>query len=101
MNNLSSLKSYLLTYSLGYMQLQQGMSDVFSLLGFCEIAKRFFKNGLLKNYTCKVSNCNISLLFDILIGQKLTVINLKLFCKVVTNQSATGKLRKCIKVPML
>ena len=30
-------------YSLGYMQLQQGMSDVFSLLGFCEIAKRFFK----------------------------------------------------------
>ena len=28
---------------LGYMQLQQGMSDVFSLLGFCEIAKRFFK----------------------------------------------------------
>ena len=31
-------------YSLGYMQLQQGMSDVFSLLGFCEIAKRFFKS---------------------------------------------------------
>ena len=30
-------------YSVGYMQLQQGMSDVFSLLGFCEIAKRFFK----------------------------------------------------------
>ena len=28
-------------YSLGYMQLQQGMSDVFSLLGFCEIAKIF------------------------------------------------------------
>ena len=30
-------------YSLGYMQLQQGMSDVFSLLGFCEIPNRFFK----------------------------------------------------------
>ena len=30
-------------YSLRYMQLQQGMSHVFSLLGFCEIAKRFFK----------------------------------------------------------
>ena len=29
-------------YSLRYMQLQLGMSDVFSLLGFCEIPNRFF-----------------------------------------------------------
>ena len=30
--------------------------------------------------------------------KKLTVIKLKLFCKVVTNQSATEKLIKCINV---
>ena len=32
-----------LGYSLRYMKLQQSMSDVFSLLGFCEIANRFKK----------------------------------------------------------
>ena len=62
-------------YSLGYMQLQQGMSDVFSLLGFCEIAKRFFKILVFNRewFAQKldmlhdmVSNRNISLLFDIL-----------------------------------
>ena len=30
-------------YSPRYVQLQQGKSDVFSLLGICDIAKRFFK----------------------------------------------------------
>ena len=33
--------------------------------------------------------------------KKLNVIKLKLFCKVVTNQSATEKLRKCINMPSL
>ena len=30
-------------YSLRYVQLQQGMSDVFRLLDFCEIPNRFVK----------------------------------------------------------
>ena len=30
-------------YSLRYIQLQQGMSDVFRLLDFCEIPNRFVK----------------------------------------------------------
>ena len=40
-------------YSLRYVQLQQGMADVFSVLGFCDIAIDFRKfwsligNGLL------------------------------------------------------
>ena len=33
--------------------------------------------------------------------KKLTVINLKLFSKVVTNQSATENLRKCINMSSL
>ena len=33
--------------------------------------------------------------------KKLNVINFKLFCNVVTNQSASEKLRKCINVPTL
>ena len=33
--------------------------------------------------------------------KRLTVSNLKLFCKVVTNQSATGELTKCINVNVL
>ena len=33
--------------------------------------------------------------------KKSNVINLKLFCKVVTNQSPSEKLRKCINVPAL
>ena len=33
--------------------------------------------------------------------KKLTVIDFKLFSKVVTNQSATENLRKCINMPSL
>ena len=41
------------------------------------------------------------LFYSISLEKKLTVINLKLFCKVVTNQSATKKLTKCINVQVL
>ena len=82
------------------------MSDVFSLLGFCEIAKRFFKILVFNRewFAQKLDMYgqqpqHFSSIRHL--GQKLTVINLKLFCKVVTNQSATGKLTKCIKVPVL
>ena len=34
------------------------------------------------------------LFYSISLEKKLTVINLKLFCQVVTNQSATGKTNK-------
>ena len=42
-----------------------------------------------------------SLFYSTSLEKKLNVINLKLFCKVVTNQSATGKLTKCINVHVL
>ena len=83
------------------------MTVDFSLLGFCEL---FVKMGvdfkyfdLLKGMVySKIKYVTTTFLFySTSPEKKLTVINLKLFCKVVTNQSATEKLRKCINVPAL
>ena len=41
------------------------------------------------------------LFYSISLEKKLTVINLNPFCEVVTNQSATEKLTKCINVHVL
>ena len=89
------------------MNLQQGMTVDFSLLGFCEL---FVKMGidlkyfdLLKGMVySKIKYVTTTFLFySTSPEKKLTVIKLKLFCKVVTNQSATEKLRKCINMPSL
>ena len=93
-------------YSLRYMKLQQGMSIDFSLFGFCEL---FVKMGiefkyLIFNREWFILNKHVTttfLLYSTSPEKKLKVINFKLFCKVVTNQSATAKLRKCINVPAL
>ena len=58
-------------YSPRYVQLQQGKSDVFSPLGFCDIAidfRQFWSlvgNGLLIKLDVYVTNRHISLLFNI------------------------------------
>ena len=58
-------------YSPRYVQLQQGKSDVFSLLGFCDIAidfRQFWSlkgNGLLIKLDVYVRKRHISLLFNI------------------------------------
>ena len=96
-----------LSLSLRYMNLQQGMTVDFSLLGFCEL---FVKMGidfkyfdLLKGMVySKIKYVTTTFLFySTSPEKKLTVIKLKLFCKVVTNQSATENLRKCINMPSL
>ena len=88
-----------LSLSLRYMNLQQGMTVDFSLLGFCEL---FVKMGidfkyfdLLKGMVySKIKYVTTTFLFySTSPEKKLTVIKLKLFCKVVTNQSATENLR--------
>ena len=75
-----------------------------SLLGFCEL---FVKMGvdfkyfdLLKGMVySKIKYVTTTFLFySTSPEKKLTVIKLKLFCKVVTNQSATENLRKCINM---
>ena len=58
-------------YSPRYVQFQQGKSDVFSLLGFCDIAidfRQFWSlkgNGLLIKLDVYVRNRHISLLFNV------------------------------------
>ena len=58
-------------YSPRYVQLQQGKSDVFSPLGFCDIAidfRQFWSlvgNGLLIKLDVYVTNRHISPLFNI------------------------------------
>ena len=89
------------------MKLQQGISIDFSLLGSCELFVKMgidFKHfDLLKGMVySKIKYVPTTFLFySTSPEKKLTVIKLKLFCKVVTNQSATENLRKCINMPSL